>query len=331
MTKINEIWTDLENDISSSEGLLLRRYSARPVQDLYIALQRPEGLRCIAIKFSSSISFNLTHYRNLKDIKVTTVIDDRDNKRCFLLFVLLNREHHDLFSILAEDLISEIDIADEEQKLLRTVLNRLEKWKALFERAGAEGLTPEEQRGLYGELYFLRKWIRMSPDAGKCVTSWHGSERELRDFQRGGCGIEVKTTHGHNHQRIHISSERQLDTKNLTDLFLYHLSLETQRGNGETLADIINSLFNLLTNDFHTLSQFRTKLLQGGYFAHHSAKYESVGYQVRQEMFYIVRDEFPRIEESDVRAGVGDIKYSIILSDQSNYKISENFVFDKIN
>lgn len=58
---------------------------------------------------------------------------------------------------------------------------------------------------------------------------------EIKDFQFGSWGLEVKTTSGNIHQKIHISNERQLDTSNITYLYLNHLSLELREGAGETL------------------------------------------------------------------------------------------------
>jgi hypothetical protein len=44
----------------------------------------------------------------------------------------------------------------------------------------------------------------------------------------------------------------------------------------------------------------------------------------------MVRNQFPRIEESDIRNGVGDVKYSIIVSQCNEYQISEEDVFNNL-
>lgn len=331
MMKINEIWNELENDKSLTTGLLLRRYSAAVLPDVYVALQQPENIRCIAFRVRGNNPVNLARYTNLKDITLVLVPDDQDKTRSYLLVKLLSKQHKDVFSTLCEDLINEISALKDDSKLQKELLNRFEKWKSLFERADLEGLTPEEQRGLYGELHFLRKWLRLSADKQHCVQAWLGPELELRDFQWGGWAVEVKTTHGNNHQKIQINSERQLDTTNLDKFFLYHASLESQRQHGETLNQIIDSLIALLSEDTAAEIAFRSRLLQGGYYFHHAKLYEGVGYQIRQESFYAVRDNFPRIEEKDVRSGVGDVKYSIILSEYNNYKIDETSVFETLN
>lgn len=328
--RINQIWNELESDRSLSRGLLLRRYSATALPDVFVAFQQPESLRCIALRILSVNSINLLHCSNLKDIKITFTPDDGDNAKSLLLITLLNNQHHEVFATLAEDLISQIANAKDDI-LIKVVLNRFEMWKALFDKAASEGLSKEEQQGFYGELYFLRKWVSGSTDLLKPVQSWLGTEKELRDFQADGWGLEVKTTRSNKHQKVYISSERQLDTSRLNTLFLFHLSIEAQQNHGETLNQVISALIELLSQDVVAQVQFRAKLLQGGYFFHHASRYDVTGYQIRAETFYTVRNNFPRIEEADIRAGIGDVKYSIMLSEQSEYLVPEDFVFETIS
>ncbi|HWA05147.1 MAG TPA: PD-(D/E)XK motif protein [Ignavibacteria bacterium] len=330
MMKINEIWNELENDTSVSSGLLLRRYAAKVLPDVYIALRQPEGLRCVALHLNSESQVNIEPYNNLRDISIQFFPDEKDGNRYFLLILLASPQYEDVFSTLCEDLILEISNVTGEEKIVKELLNRFEKWRSLFDKAGLQGLTPEEQRGLFGELYFLRKWLSHSSNLHHCIDAWLGPEKGLRDFQLADWAVEVKTTHGNNHQKIHISSERQLDTSNLNTLFLYHLSLETHQQHGEKLNHLVDSILELLNNDAPTQTQFKSKLMQGGYFFHHKPLYDNTGYFIRDESFYTVVDNFPRIEEADIHDGVGDVKYSIVLSNYSEYKISESSVIEII-
>ena len=150
--------------------------------------------------------------------------------------------------------------------MVKEILNRFEKWKSLFSKIGLQGLTPEEQRGLFGELYFLRKYLQGNSNFLEVVNTWIGTEREVRDFQSGTWAVEVKTTHGNNHQKVHISSERQLDTTNLDNLFLYHISLEQMQNSGESLNDIVASVLECLQSDALALNKFKSKIYEVGYF-----------------------------------------------------------------
>jgi hypothetical protein len=266
----------------------------------------------------------------LQDIQVELQPSLEEPNTNRLIIKLLSSQYKDVFSILAEDLVTSVSRINDEERLIKELLNRFGKWESLFDKARSPGLTPEEQRGLYGELYCLRKLLSTGNDFHQIVNSWVGTERELRDFQKDGWCIEVKTTQSNNHQRILISSERQLDTKNFEYFFLFHLSLEVRHDSGETLNEIVDSIEETLNANFNSLIRFRNKLIEGGYFRHHREMYEGTGYFIRHEAFYQVSDDFPRIEEQDIREGVGDVKYSIILSNCEQYLRTESETFNKL-
>ena len=269
-------------------------------------------------------------FENLKEIQIDFFQDPYQNGKNILLFKLINILHKDIFSVLCEDLIASIASETNEKQLVKTILNRFEKWKSLFTKIISQGLTPEEQRGLFGELFFLRKFLLLNSDFQALISAWVGSSREIRDFQMNDWAVEVKTTHGNNHQKVHINSERQLDNKHLENLFLYHISLEHAQETGESLNDIVNSVVAILEADIVSLNRFKSKLYEGGYFEQHKDLYASTGYFIRNDTFYKVFNDFPRIEENEIRSGVGDVKYSIILSQCETYKQTEEFVFQNL-
>jgi len=328
MTKINQIWVELENDKSFSHGLLLRRYSGAVLPDVYVAMQHPEKLLCICVSISDSIEVNISAFSNLQEIQVDLFSSPTQKGKNSLVFKLLNFQHKDIFTVLCEDLITSIATETNEKKLVREILSRFEKWKSLFNKIGLQGLTPYEQRGLFGELYFLRKFLQTNSNLLEVVNTWIGTEKQVRDFQSGNWAVEVKTTHGNNHQKVHISSERQLDTTNLDNLFLYHISLEQMQNSGETLNEIVDSVAGILEADSLAVNKFKSKIYEVGYFELQRNLYENVGYFIRQNDFYKVENDFPRIQENELMVGVGDVKYSIILSQCTTFIIDENSVLE---
>lgn len=328
--KIKQIWDELANDKSLISGLLFRRYSGAVKPDVYVALQHPEKFLCVYVAINKTTEVNISNFSNLQEIQVDLFASPNVVDKNILIFKLLNFEHKDIFAVLCEDLIASISEEINEKRIIREVLNRFEKWKSLFNKIGLQGLKPEEQRGLFGELYFLRKFLQTTNNFLPIVNTWTGTEKQIRDFQSGSWAVEVKTTHGNNHQKVQISSERQLDTTNLEDLFLYHISLEQQQNSGETLNDIVDSVIDFLRAEIIALNKFKSKIYEVGYFDLQRNLYETIGYHIRQDEFYKVEKDFPRIEENDLRTGVGDVKYSIILSQCAPFSISESEVFDTV-
>lgn len=330
MTKIENIWVGLESDTSVHSGLLYKRYSADVLPDVFIALKSPEKLRCIAFRISALFPFDENQWNKLKDIKIETLADERDKTKKFLLILLLNKQHKDIFSTLCEDLIFGVSDVTNEQTLVEKLLERLAKWQSLFEKVGKQGLSDEAQRGLYGEIYFLRVFLNNAMDKNYCLKSWLGPEKSIQDFQYSNWAVEVKTTHGNNHQKIHITSERQLDDSIIEKIFLYHLSLDIRIGNGESLNSLIDEVLELLNENTMALNLFKLKVLESGYYDIHRPLYEERGYTIRQENLYRVTGNFPRITENQIPIGVGDVKYSIVLSESEEWRITQETLLSEI-
>jgi hypothetical protein len=330
VTKIENIWLGLEGDTSSHSGLLYKRYSAEILADIFVALKAPEKLRCVAFRISAYSPFDETQWNGLKDIKIEMLPNERDKSKKFLLVLLLNKQHKDIFSTLCEDLIFGVSDVSTEQNLVEKLLERLTKWQSLFEKIGKQGLTDEAQRGLYGEIYFLRFLIGNVSDKNYCVKSWLGPEKSIQDFQYSNWAVEVKTTHGNNHQKIHITSERQLDDSIIEKIFLYHLSLDVRAGNGESLNILIEDVSEVLNDNTLAYNLFKIKLLESGYYDIHKPLYNERGYSIRQENLYRVSGNFPRITENQIPIGVGDVRYSIVLSESQEWRINHDTLLEEI-
>jgi hypothetical protein len=329
--RIKQIWDDLENDKTSNKGILMRRYSGSLGPNIFIAIQVPEKLLCMVFSISTDIEINVSLFTNLQEIKIDVLPHENITGQNILIFKLINKAHKDIFAILCEDLISTISQETNETKLLKILLNRFEKWKSLFNKFKLQGLTSEEQRGLFGELYFLRNYLKQNLDFQQTINTWVGPSNEIRDFQYQNWALEVKTTIGNNHQKVHISSERQLDTTHLENLFLFHISLEKAQESGESLPHLVNSIEEYLSLDTISLNRFKSKLYEAGYFEQQENLYNDFGFHIRQENYYKVEDNFPRLQENELRSGVGDVKYSIILSQCSQYTIDEIEVFKTLS
>lgn len=329
--EIDKIWEELENDKSFKSGLLYKRFSAKVKPDIFIALRAPEKLRCISFLISSSDEISTNQWNNLKDIKLEFLPYDKNQNEQFLLIILLSNQHKDIFSTLCQDLINGVSDITENNIVIEKLLERFEKWKSLFEKLGSQGLSESAQRGLFGELYFLRKYLTNFNDYDHCIKAWTGPEKSIQDFQFSNWAIEVKTTHGKNHQKIYITSERQLDDSIIPNIFLYHLSLDIRERHGETLNVLIEDIYNILTDNTFALNLFKIKLMEYGYFDIHKDLYIDNGYTIRQENYYTVKDDFPRITEKQIPQGVGDVKYSIVLSESESWRITEKEVINQIS
>lgn len=324
-----ELWAIMEarNDI----GIAKMLYDPSLPYHIYATYASDERGYGLSFTFSDSIKIDTESFQNLKKLKVGIYGDGTLADSKMLLIQLLAPAQRDTFSCLCESLINTVKDIDSEESMINSVVSQLDKWRNLFDKAGSDGLSPAEQQGLYGELGFLKKLIskKVFP-ANEALDYWVGVDAAQRDFMGDEWAVEVKTTATSNPQEVTINSERQLDETLFDVLFLYHCSVETTRRNGETLPDRIYKLRSLLENEPLALSKFNEKLITAGYFDEDEALYSFRAYKLRDESIYRVEGDFPRIKESDLREGVGNLTYSVVLSACAAYRQSEATVFNTI-
>lgn len=326
---ILDLWEALEEE--KAIGLVKRLYSSDLLFHIFGTFQYPERYYGIAFTFSNDIRIDISSFNNLRELKVMLLADTTFLNSRLLIIQLLHANSRDIFATLCENLIQSVIKLNTEQKISRTVVNQLEKWKTLFDKNNSTGLTPAEQQGLYGELHFLQKFLS-KPDTNpyEVLHSWVGVDEAMRDFQGSAWAVEVKTTSTNNPQKVTINGERQLDETLLENLFLYHFSVEVSNGNGQTLCQKIAVIREMLENDMPTLTLFNTKLFEVGYLDKHEPFYQDRFYKGRNENFYKIQNDFPRIKENELRGGVSEVKYSIILAMCDEYIVTESQVFNKV-
>jgi hypothetical protein len=331
MKKIDQIWLELESETSATSGLLCKRLSGEIIPPVYVAMKYPEKLRCISVHLDAGTINSTVNISNLRDIRIEKMADINNPEKLFILIVLANNQHKDVFSTLSEDLINRVSSITVEKDLINQLITRLEKWRLLFEKIGQQGLSDEGQIGLYGELLFLRKFLHQAESKLFCISTWKGPERAVQDFQFSDWAVEIKTTHGKNQQKLHISSERQLDISLVPRIFLIHYSLEVRQSHGETLNNLVDNLQDLLSDDSSAYNTFQVKLLEAGYYDVHRHVYAGTGYSIRQEIIYRITDDFPKITEAQIASGVGDVSYSIVISSNENWTLTEEELFENIS
>jgi len=332
MTNSNHIlklWEALEEE--KATGLVKRLYSSDVLFHIYGTFQYPEKYYGVAFTFGNDIRIDISSFDDLRELKVMFLADTTFVNSNLLIIQLVYANSRDIFATLCENLIQSVIKLNTEQKISSTVVNQLEKWKTLFEKNNSTGLTPAEQQGLYGELHFLQKFLA-KPDTNfyDALHSWVGVDKALRDFQGSTWAVEVKTTSTNNPQKVTINGERQLGETLLENLFLNHFSVEVSNGNGQTLCQKIAAIRETLENDMPSLSLFNAKLFEVGYLDKHEPFYQDRFYQVRNENFYKIENDFPRIKENELRGGVSDVKYSIILAMCDEYLVSESQLFNTV-
>ena len=113
-----------------------------------------------------------------------------------LVFKLHESVHRDLFHRLCLDILSCAAGAETEKQMVHIALARTWRWHHLLRGGGDQRLSPEEQKGLIGELLVIEHHLLRVLSAGDAVAAWSGPLGAPKDFEIGQICVEVKTRRG---------------------------------------------------------------------------------------------------------------------------------------
>jgi hypothetical protein len=235
--------------------------------------------------------------------------------RSLLCIRLVAAEQRDIFRALCEDIVEAAAAAGGEQEALAIALSRTWRWHHLL-RGGSSGLlSPEEQKGLIGELSFLRDHVLGVVPARDAVRGWRGPLGAPKDFEIGSVCVEVKARRGASAPYISISSEDQLDDTGLSALFLLvvdlHSSVEGE--SGQTLTVHASQARDAVESaDLAAVAEFEGLLAAAGF--RWSDDYSDTRWTVDESQLYRVDDGFPRIVRAGLEDGVARVRYQAQLA-----------------
>jgi len=321
---IEALWQELKAETDQqrlSAGIIRRRIHPESRQDLFLALERPDDNRMLLLRIPADAMPPRDRLPEAEGFVLTPVALPDDGNCVTLMLRLADQRYRDIFTVLVEDVVAAVTLAPDESRMLNILLSRLLAWQRFLAAQGPEGLGKEAQQGLYGELWFLYHLLIEAVGEQRAVQAWTGPSGAPHDFQLSHGAIEVKTTATKQLQQIRVSNERQLDETHLPRLWLFHLSLDVSQTDGESLPDMVNVMRQRLTADPLSFQMFELALLAAGYLDTHAERYQQHRYHIREQNVFHVRAAFPRIIESDLRSGVGDVHYAISVAECKHYAI----------
>lgn len=328
ISELASLWKELETS-AVAPGITARRFLANAPVDVFVGIEAPGSTRLLFIEASNS-AFPGSRSDSAQSAGVAVEVDRRkDAARARMLVRLTLPAYRDVFSVLVADLLGTLTPAQDETSGVLSFVSRLDRWQRLLARHGADGLSVMEQRGLYGELLFLKEFLLPTTTPDAALDSWTGPLAKDQDFQLPRCSVEVKVSSGSPDHVVHVSNVRQLDetASSSATLFLFHASLEERHGQGQSLAAIVDELRNALGLHVERLNDLLT---QAGYFDVHAPRYAHSGYVLKGHRFYSVKDGFPRIREAELRAGVGDVRYAVQLGACAPFAVPDAAVVELI-
>ena len=321
------LWENLAHDGRSygGSGTLKRRIAPASACPLFLGIRQPGLRRAFILHVPQSIAplpEALPHSRGFS-YDVFVAGDETNPGELSVVLSASDASYNDVFAAICEDLTGKLSPLTTSREIVREFLNRVRLWQIFFEKQGGEGLPPEDQRGLYGELWFLKEFVLAERADETALSFWRTEGPSQHDFQFGPLSVEVKTSAARQHQALTINGEQQLDETLVDRLCLFYLSIAVVENSVATLPALVDEVRMRLAHSTAAQDRFTSMLLARGYSDSQSQLYERTGYTIRRSGTLEIRDEFPRIRECDLRPGTGEVTYSIALDVASDYVLDE--------
>jgi hypothetical protein len=319
-------WDALEQEAVHLPGLYQRRVFAHSGFALFAGLVRPAMMIRLTLGVPSTIGMAGLE-RETRGFRVLRQHESAE-RTTYVSLELSTPAFRELFEVMAQDIAESILAAHDEVAAVSAMHERLNRWERFMSTVGPQGLSREDQIGLFGELTFLRTLLEAGVPAEDAVGWWHGPAGENQDFQNRNRVVEVKATTVNPPTVVNISNELQLDESDCDQLFLFHLWLKDIKGGGKSLPMLVDEISESVTGS--AVATFADALLEAGYHPSHRALYEATGYAERERRYYGVDGDFPRIRRVDLRMGVTRVKYGIDLAGFERFRCDEKLVIQAL-
>lgn len=322
MNSAKHIWLDQE--ATSYNNVVRKRIDTIIGLDCYLGLIGITGARMFQLELDIPTTVHKNFLRKFRGVDIQAI--PISATQSVYTIILLERDLTDIFAMFVEDIIEKLHNVSDSTKALTLINQRVNYWRKLFSRASGELLTVERQRGLFGELFFLRLLLQNSSNYHEAICTWGGSESANQDFSRNGKAVEIKTTKA-NKPIVYISNEQQLDFTLLEFLYLGLISVTEAAGNENSLAGIIEEIRNLVNHDSELVQEFETRLESAGISNDMIEAYNEISYSVTNATFFKIQEGFPVILRSSLNnEAIYNVKYQIDISTCTQYEVQEEEV-----
>lgn len=243
------------------------------------------------------------------DVAVDEMRIGDEPPRDYVALACLDANHVDTFAALCAEVVVELDrSSDDAREIVRRTVRH---WRR-FWAVPRGGLSRQECLGLFGELWFLERWLGARIGVGR----WTGADASRHDFQWSAASVEIKTTAvaARGQARHVVHGLDQLDDPETGQLYVFSLQVADDDLAGNTLPRQVERIEDQLRETRDLLDDFREKLSGRGFSPGDTDRYD-FRWRIVAEELYEVREGFPRLTRrsfpSGVPAGVGEVSYAV--------------------
>jgi len=240
---------------------------------------------------------------------------DTETGKMVLLFILEDGSLKRVFYEFCRGLIDDVLSASTPGDGVRRAVAHTWLWQRFLRGQSAE-LSDEEQRGLIGELTFLREHLVPKVGWRTAVDCWTGPLGTPKDFQWVTTAVEIKTHLASARPIIVVSSEFQLDIEGFDAVWLVVFEFLAPTPSSPSVVSlgglVADTRQQLMVEAPDAIEGFEMKLHSAGYADTHD--YSDSRWLVGTPKIYLVGPDFPAIRSAGLPNGVESVSYRLHLS-----------------
>lgn len=320
-------WDSIEAQPPTGERLTARLAAPSRCTDVFIAVDAARR-RYVLVRIPVGEPCTISE-RTSRGIAVQTVegsFDGSGRNGTFVEVACLEPSGYAALDVVTGELIEAL-LAGVSIGRVRLVQSVLAKWRRFWSGVAQNVLRKEELLGLFGEVWFLSRWLFPSVGIEQGTVMWRGPAGARNDFEAPGLAIEVKTSGklDCSHQ-IH-GLEQLLEPADGT-LLLFSLAVREEASGVESLPHLVAEVRSALAVEQSQLVLFESMLLAAGYDDVHAPEYEKVKLRIRSQCLYRVSEGFPRLVPASISnglpVGVSSVAYELRLDAAGAWLLSES-------
>lgn len=319
-------WDLLEGSPPVGQCLAARLAAPGTCTDVFIAVDAAL-LRYVLVRIPDGEPGSISE-RASRGIAVRTLemkIDELSEGEVFVEVACLEQNGHAALDIVTGELIGAL-VAGATIGRVRLVQTVLAKWRRFWSGFDQKLISREAHVGLFGELWFLARWLLPTVPSERVIDMWRGPVGSRHDFERPGLAVEVKTS-----SRLDGSHEihglEQLLQPDGSDLFLFSLLVREEATSLESLPALIKEIRAQVSFDHTAAVQFEGMLAAAGYDEAFEIEYDKLRLRVRGQGLYRVGAGFPRLIPASISGGlppgVTGVSYDLRLDAAGAWLVSE--------
>lgn len=280
-------WDQLPSEPPPFGELVAHRVHSHP--DVFLAMDHEGAPHLLLALTGAGANFADDRSRGIQVIAHSLRVEQRPEAP-FLDVRCADATGREMFRLVTNGIIEAVQHGVSAVEAVETVLAR---WRRFWANVPAAGLSPDQVRGMFGELWFLAIWLL--PFNCRHVHRWLGPTGARHDFQWPHLAVESKATvsvRGHIHR---INGLEQLEAPETGILYFFSLRLREEASATNSLVTLVDRITDELRGDAALLDRFEELLGRGGYSPAHADRYRKATFRVVDERLYRVADGFPRI------------------------------------